>query len=273
MADISDLEGINSEEVKKLCQANIKTVEAFVAQIETSFNYGVMYMSIKTDIKPDRLIELVPPERVPFNMLPDVWLEGVTNRAVREAEPDDRWLKRCQHGLTRFTRGLQGNWLGWRKNLPMLALVAGLLMLLVLTVRAAGGFHWLPSPLGLRGQALIAAGDMEPGWVLKSDDLYPSLLPLQNDYFKPDDKLEGLILAQRIAGQMPLRFRDVLRLQVVAATDIQADAIIKEEQIKLDWKPYQPGAALTLKEVFGHKANQALRKDGVIISAFVKPAE
>ncbi len=273
MADISDLEGINSDEVGKLCHANIKTVEAFMAQLETQFNDGITYLSNKTSIKPDRLVEFVPPERLPANILPDAWLEGVTNRVLREAKPDAIWLKRCHYGLQRFASGLKGNWLGWRKNLPLMAVIAGLLLVMVLTVRAAGGLHWLPSPLGLRDHALIAADDMEKDRILKSGDLYPSLMPLQSDYFKPDAKLEGLILAQEITGQTPLRFSDVLRLQVVATADIQAEVIIKSEQIKLDWKPYQPGAALMLEEVSGRKASQAFRKDGVILSAFVKPAE
>lgn len=271
--DISELEGINSEEVGKLCGANIKTVETFMAQLKTGFVKGIKSISKSTGIRPERLLEFVPPDRLPVGMLSEKWLEGVTKRVLREAKPDDWWLKRCRHGFRRFKRGLKGHWLGWRKNLPMLVVVAGLLMVIVLAARALGWLHWLPSPLGIHSLALIATTDMEKDRVLKSEDLYPSFILLQNDYFKPEDKLEGLVLARRVTGQKPLRFRDVLRLQVIATTDILPDEIIREEQIKLDWRPYQPGAALTLEEVSGRKASQALRKDGIILTDCVKPAK
>jgi flagella basal body P-ring formation protein FlgA len=274
MADISNLEGINSDEVDKLCQAKIRTVEEFLAQIDSPFfNYGIVYMSIKTGIKQDRLIEFVPPERLSADLLPDVWIEKLTNRVLREAPLEDPWLKRCRRGLKKFSRGLKGTWHGWQKNLPIFALIAGLLFLLALALRAAGGIQWLPSPIGLRDRALVTADNMESGRVLKAGDLYPALLPLESDYFKPSDNLEGLILARSISGQTPLRFHDVFRQQMIAAKDIQANAVIQKEDVKLVWTSYQPGAALRLEEVYGRKASQVLRKDTAILSEFIKPAE
>jgi hypothetical protein len=273
MADISNLEGINSDEVDKLCQAGIGTVEDFLVQIEPLFNYGIMYMSISTGIKADRLIQFVPPERLRASVLPDCWIEGLTARVLREAPPDDPWLKRCELGAKHTFRGLRGNWLGWQKNLPILALIAGLLLLLALTFRAAGGLQWLPAPFGLRDRALIVACDMNSGKALAASDFYQAMLPFRNDYFRPSDDLQGLVLARPVSGQMPLRFQDVLRFQVIAARDIQADATIQEEDVSLVWTTYQPGAALGLKEVCGHKASRGIRKDGVVLSEFINPAE
>jgi flagella basal body P-ring formation protein FlgA len=274
MADISNLEGINSDEVDKLCQAKIKTVEEFLAEIEPPFfNYGIVYISTKTGIKQDRLIEFVPPDRLSADLLPNVWIENLTSRVLREAPPEDPWLKRCRLGLKKFSRGLKGNWHGWQKNLPIFALIAGLLFLLALALRAVGGIQWLPSPIGLRDRAMVVADNMESGRVLKADNLYPVLLPLESDYFKPDDNLEGLILARSISSQTPLRFHDVFRQQVIAAKDIQANAIIQKEDVTLAWTPYQPDVALRLEEVCGRKASRVLRKDAAVLSEFIKLAE
>jgi hypothetical protein len=269
MADISNLEGINSSETDKLCRANIKTVEGFLSQIA---DYGFTFVSINTGIKPDRLIELMPPDHVQISLLPDTLLESLAARVLREAPPDDPWLRRCGFGLHRFARGFRGNWEGWQENLPLFALVAGLLLLVALTLRGAGRLQWLPAPLGLHDSALVTANPMESGVVLKAGDLYPVLLPAENDYFKPDVNLEGLILAQSKSGQTPLRFRDVLRQQVIAVKDIQANVIIQKEDITLAWTTYQPCVALKLEEVYGREARYAIRKDGVILSQFIKPA-
>lgn len=271
MDDISNLEGITSGEVEKFCRANISTVEDFLAQIDPDFIYGIIFMFLHTGIKPSRLLELLPPDRLKVDSLPDTWVEELADRVLRQAPPDDRWFKRCRQGLQRFTLGLKGNWLGWRKNLPIFVLVGGLLAVLVLTLRAAGALPWLPSMLALRDQVLVTADDMEAGRTLKPGDLYPALLPLENDYFKPGANLEGLILARKISSRTALRTRDVLRSQVVATNDIKANAVIRKEQVTLAWTPYQPGAALTLEEVYGHKATQPLRKDGIILSEFVAP--
>ncbi|HEX8846269.1 MAG TPA: SAF domain-containing protein [Pyrinomonadaceae bacterium] len=275
MADISSLEGIHSDEVDALCRAKIRTTEEFEAQIEPPFfNYGIMYMSINTDIKPDRLIEFVPPELVPMDLLPDVWLEGLAARVLREPLPDgDPWRKRCRRGLQRFGRGLKGHWKGWKDNLQIFVLMAVLLLLLALALRAAGGLQGLPSPLGLRDRALITADSLESGRALKSGDLYPALLPPESDYFKPGDNLEGLILARKISSQTPLRFRDVLRHQVIATKDIQANAVLQKEDITLALTPYQPGAALKLEEVYGRISSQTVRKDAAVLSEFIKSAE
>lgn len=112
---------------------------------------------------------------------------------------------------------------------------------------------------------------MELGRVLTAGDLYPALLPAENDYFKPGDKFEGLILIRSTSGQTPLRFGDVLRQQVIVVKDIQANVIIKKEDITLAWTIYQPGVALALEEVCGREAIHAIRKDGVILSQFIKP--
>ncbi|HKQ50894.1 MAG TPA: SAF domain-containing protein [Pyrinomonadaceae bacterium] len=273
MADISTLEGINSDEVNKLCGAQLSTVEEFLACVEPNFEDGIRAVSGRTGITPERLIQLLPLARVPVHLLPDEWIVGVTKRVLR-TEAYDPWRKRCKFGLQRFGRGLKGHWRGWKDNLPIFVLLAGMLLLLVLTLRAAGGLQWLPSPVGLHAQALVTADDLDSeksDRVLKPDDLYPALLPPESDYFKPGDKLDGLVLARSVSARTPLRFSHVLRQQVVAARDVQANAVIRRADITLAWTTYQPGAALSLEEVCGRQALQAIRKDGVILSRLVNP--
>ncbi len=275
MADISTLEGINSEEVDKLCRSRIRTVEDFLACVEPNFNDGIWSVSGQTGIKPDRLVQLVPPARVPAHLLSDEWIVGVTKRVLREGTFDP-WLKRCRFRLQRSGRGLKGHWRGWKNNLPIFVLVAGMLLLLALTLRAAGGLRRLPSPIGLHEYALVTADDLnseKSDRVLKSDDLYPALLPFERDYFRPGDKLDGLILARSVSARTPLRFRDVLRQQAVAAKDIQANATIQNEDVTLAWTTYQPGAACTLEEVLRHKSIYAIRKDAAVLTEFLRPAE
>jgi hypothetical protein len=273
MTDIGELEGITSDEAAKLRRAGIGTVKKFEGQIEHDFIAGIKLMVSQTGIKPDRLMELLPPDRLVVESVPEAWLEGLTRRILRKAPQDDPWIRRCRFSVERFARCLKGNWLGREKNLPIFVLAAWLLMLVALTLRAVGFFQGLPEPLGLRDQALVAADNLESERVLRQGDFYPALLPFENDYFRPGDKLEGLILARSVSGQKPLRFQDVLRRQVIATKELQTDAIIQKEDVTLAWTVYQPGAALTTEEVCGRKTTHPIRKDGAVLSAFIRPVE
>lgn len=273
MGDISKLEGINFEEIRNLRAAHINTVEDFLAQMNPDFNYGIMYVSQSTGIKPERVLELVSPKDLNADVLPNIWLESLSAKALDEAPPDYSWLKRKRFGAQRFWLGLKGNWLGWGENSPLFVPVFLLLIVVALAWRSLGGFQWLSSPFGLHDRVLIAADDMKSGVAPKASDFYPALLPPQSDCFRPGQNLDGLILARDISGQMPLCFKDVLRPQMVAAKDIQAHAIIQQEDAVQTWTVYQPGAALTLEEVCAHRTRRAIRKDAIILSEFVGPAK
>jgi flagella basal body P-ring formation protein FlgA len=275
MTDIGNLEGIRSIEVNRFCRANIKTVEELLDRIEPSFTVGIFAVSQATGIKPDRLMELVPSGCLEVKSAPDLWIEALAGRLLQEAPPDDPWLKRCRFGLRkislrRFWQSLKRDWRGWKKNWPIFFLIAGLLLLIGLAVRAAGGLQALPSPIGLHDRALVTVNRMEAGAMLKQGDLYAALLPSESDYFKPSDSVDGLILARSVAGQSPLRFRDVLRQQLVAVKDIQANAILQKEDVTLAWTPYQPDAVLQAGNVYGSTSIRAIRKDMVILTEFIK---
>lgn len=260
MPEIGELEGINSGEVKRFCRAGITTVERFLEHLDPDFIYGIMHVSIKTSVKPSRLLQLLLPDRVPLSEMPDIWIEELTERVLREAPADENWIWRCGYSIQNRINRLKGNWGGWKQNLPILFLSGAIFLVIGLTLRAAGGLQWLPYPLSLTDRALVTADTMEAGKVLASADTYPALLPSEKDYFKPDQNLEGLILAQKISGQTPLRFRHVLRQQVTAARDIQRDSIVLKDDLTVSWSPYKPGVALSLEEVVGHKAAHSIQK-------------
>jgi flagella basal body P-ring formation protein FlgA len=261
MAAIGELEGINSGEVTKLCKIDIRTVQDLLDQLEPDFFYGLTYVSVQTGIKHSRLAEVLPPEVIALEDAPDFLVEELAERVLRDAAPDDNWIKRCGYGLgNRFER-LKGNWGGWKDNVPLIFLSGVIFIVIMLAVRAAGGFQWIPDPFPLRDRALVAVDTLESGKVLVTKDMHSALLPFESDYFRADRDVEGLVLARRVSGQMPLRFRDVVRQQLIATKDIAADATIQKEDVTLAWARYQPGAVLTYEEVVGRKAKFAIRKD------------
>ena len=271
MAAIGRLEGINSDEVAKFCRAGITTIEKFADFFDPHFIYGAVYLSVRTGIKPDRLIQLLPPESLQAELVPDDWLEAIVTRVLRKARPDDPWLKRCRLRLRDFVASLRGNWLGWRPNLPLAALLLPLILMLCLSLRAAGKLQWLPPPLGLRNQVLIVGRGIPSGKSLEKADVYQVYLPLSDDYFQSDQTIEGLIAARSLSSNLPLRFRDTLRQQVVAAKDLEPGSPIQKEDVKFVWTSFQPDALVELAEVYGRELNQPVRKDAAILRPFVKP--
>lgn len=270
MAAIGKLQGINSDEVTKLCQAGIGTIEKFVGHLNPNFNYGVFYISTKAGIKPDRVVQLVPPENLRPDILPDVWLEGVVTRVMRKADPDDPWLKRCRLRLRDFFTGLRGIWMGWRQNLPIVGLLVPVLLILGLSLRAVGKLQWLPPPLGLRDQVLIVGRGIPSGKALEKADVYQVYLPLSDDYFQSHQTIEGLIAARSLSGNSPLRFSDTLRRQVVAAKDLEPGTSIQKEDVKFVWTSFQPEAVINVADVHGRQLNQPVPKDATILRPFVK---
>lgn len=271
MAAIGRLEGINSDEVAKLCRAGITTVEKFADFFDPHFIFGAAYLSVRTGIKPDRLIQLLPPESLRADLVPDEWLEAIVTRVLRKARPDDPWLKRCRLRLRDFVGGLRGNWLGWRPNLPIVGLLLPLLVMFGLFLRAAGKLQWLPPPLGLRDQVLIVGRGIPSGRTLERGDVYQVYLPLSDDYFAPHQSIEGLIAARPLSSNLPLKFSDTLRQQVVAAKDLDSGTTIQIEDVNLVWINYQPDALVNVADVLGRQLNQPVRKEAAILRQFVKP--
>jgi hypothetical protein len=271
VAAIGRLEGITSDEVAKFCRAGITTGEKFVDFFNPHFIYGAVYLSIRTGIKPDRLVQLLPPDRLRTGQVPDEWLEAIVTRVLRKAPPDDPWLKRCRLRLRDFVTGLRGIWLGWRQNLPLVALLLPLLLMLGLSLRAGGRLQWLPPPVGLRDQVLIVGRGIPSGKTLEKTDVYQVYLPLSDDYFQSHQTIEGLVASRSLSSNLPLRFSDTLRQQVVAAKDLDPGTALQKEDVEFVWKTYEPEAVVNIKDVYGRQLNQPVRKHESILRQFVKP--
>jgi len=176
------------------------------------------------------------------------WLKGLQTeqivtamaaQGVRESQ-----LKEVSN-LKRFRLRLNQYWLE-------VGLCVGLLFLIMLGFRAFGYLDFLPSPVGLPDRIVVAARDLVPGQVLRSNDLYTARLQRHVDYFvTPTVYPEGLILSQRapVSQFRPIKFEDVLRLQVVAKRDIIKSAKFVPEDLMVTWSPYQPDALTNPQQV------------------------
>ena len=166
---------------------------------------------------------------------------------------------------TRTTHALERHWLE-------IAGAALILLTLFLILRAAGLMGRLPAPFGLRERVVVAARDLDAGAVIRQGDLFTSRMSSHEDYFHELTELNGLILAQAVHKQRPLRYSDVRRLQVVAKSDIPGGKTITAEDVQLDWTPYQRGAFEHEEEVKNQVARKAIRKGDVVLSDFVEAA-
>ena len=163
----------------------------------------------------------------------------------------------------------------WRsrvaKHVPD-ALVAFLALgLLALTLRAAGGLNRLPAPWGLPDKVAIAGQDLAANHVLQQGDLHMASLPRGTTSFTSTDLLQGLVTAHAVSRLQPLRFADVLRLQVVATTDITSGATLTTGAVTLRWSPFSPPAELAVGPVVGHHTLRALYSGSVVTRDAIGP--
>jgi SAF domain len=238
--DVAKLEHITVEETQNLRVAGINSVEELWTRIGEDLSKGVEDIAAQTGIDQARLM----------------------NALIAEAASEVR--RRRGSGFERY-------WFSLKRHLLDVVLIAGLIILIILALRAGGVLANLRSPLGLHDFVLVAARDLNSGRVLRSGDLRSARLDSHDDYFNSGDQIEGLVLAQRIPRSKPLRYGDVLRFQVVAATDISSGTIIEKSSIKMEWSPYEPSALIQLDKAVGSKTRQAIRSGGVILSEFISP--
>ena len=243
---IERLEDIDEREAANLRGRNITTINELWAQLGEDFDHGIDRVSAQASIDRRRLLELL------------------VARSVREAEARDAWL------LKRFWRGL-------KRSRVEIFLFVGILLVAMLFVkalvpRAASAFARLPEPLGPNGPVIVTARDLALGHVLQGGDLYEAQLSLGGDIITSADQLIGAVLAQSIPRGKPLHYADVLRPQVVAASDIVSGTIIASDAISMTWSPYHPGAATQLDQVAGMIAHYPIRRGGVVSIAFVGAA-
>jgi hypothetical protein len=236
--DIGKLPHITADEIRSLQQAGIHTVDEFWARIGEDLSKGVASIATETGINSTRLMNVLIAE---------------VKSEVRRREGS----------------GFESYWLSVKRHLLDAVLIVGFIILIILVLRAGGALANLRSPLGLRGSVLVAARDLNSGRVLRSGDLRSARLDFHANYFKSSDQIEGLILAKGVPRSKPIRHGDVLRFQVVAATDLPSGTVIEQSAVKMEWSAYDPDALIQMDKVVGSKTLQAIRRGEVVLSTLV----
>lgn len=178
---------------------------------------------------------------------------GIENLA-KKAQVDQAWL--IQLLTYQIRRDAQTNGDSWLKQRWL-----GIAVLLILAILVGLGIRWYFTS----DPAVIAARDLAKDQIIRLTDLQSVELAIGANYFTRTADLTGLILTRNVARGKPLRYDDVQRLQVAAATDIPAGAIIASNMITVTWSTYQPGAATKIDQVLQRRASRALRKGTPII--------
>jgi hypothetical protein len=163
----------------------------------------------------------------------------------------------------------------WRyraeQHVPDAILVVVALALIALLVRGLGGASRLPSPWGLSERVTIAVRDLPANHVLEPEDMERALLPRGTTSFTSTNQLTGLVTAHSVSRLQPLRFADVLQLQVVATTDIPRGAMVAAGEVALRWSPFSPIAERELSPVVKHTTRRALLAGSVVTSDTIGP--
>ena len=157
------------------------------------------------------------------------------------------------------------------RHLPDLLIVAVVVVLAIISVRAAGRLSILPSPWNLPDRVAIASHDLAANQVIEQGDLYLATLPRGTSSFTSTALLQGLVISHTVTRLQPLRFADVLRLQVVATSTITAGTSILTGSVALQWSPFSRTAELALNGVVGHKSSRALYAGSVVTGDAVVP--
>lgn len=146
---------------------------------------------------------------------------------------------------------------------------ACLLLLVLLGLRVKSYFYGAEPPPGFAGSVLVAGRDMKAGHVIQRGGFYGALLSPCRDCFDSDASVEGLILAQPVGEQNPLRHEGVLRMQVVAKKDVEPNAAVTADAVGLAWSPFHPDAALRTACVINGKSRQGMRGGNVILESLM----
>ena len=270
---VGSLKGITRREIKKLHKAKILTLKDLWKKMGSGKEPAkVSGLAADTKISADRLIELLPPNLV------DVLCRELLFRAtdLDLNVPATTLLKskpRESPTVPRKVRLVAKKAPPWfRRHLLDLILLFGVFGLAILLVSALGGFDRYSSRFELNENVVIATRDLKTGDVLDGKkDLSTAHSQLREDYFKSTADVEGLVVSRDVSKQKPLRFKDLLRFQLVATRDILPGEKITSDTVKLAWSNYDPRALIKSEEVFQYKSRYAIRKDSVIRPDMLTP--
>lgn len=196
-----------------------------------------------------------------FSKNADIALPDLIDLLVRQAEQEKRDTQGSR--LSHLRRAISRHWLDL-----MLGLV--LLLILTLSLRAAGLLAALPYPLGLHGTVLVAARELEAGRVLSDSDLAGARLVPGYNYFTELGEVRGLILTRALKLGEPIHYENVMRLQVIAARDLPTGTIMACQDFRYAWTPYSPDAAVDIDALINGRGNRAFASGEVIKPKYVE---
>jgi hypothetical protein len=234
MTKISKLDGITADEIDKLTQHHIVTVEqlwdSVAEQYESNKKQSVALDPLvkKTGITVGLLIALL---------------------AANTFKPSRL-----------FNRGVL-------RRLPFFFLVS--LVVLGLCLFSAELRQVLPlSQLG-QYPALLSRQNLTKGQFLQATDVFAGSLPSPGYYLSSQDDLSGTVLAKDMASGEPLHYEDVLRLQALAASDLPAGALLTSQVISFTWSTYNPNALTSMDQVVGQKLIKSVLKGDPLLSSSI----
>lgn len=196
-----------------------------------------------------------------FSENAEIALPDLIDLLVRQAEQEKADTQGSR--LSHVPRALARHWLD-------IALGLILLILLTLSLRAAGLLAALPYPLGLHGTVLVAARELESGRVLSDSDVAGARLVPGYNYFTELGEVRGLILTRALKLGEPLHYENVMRLQVIAARDLPIGTIMACQDFRYAWTPYSPDAAVNFDALIDGRLNRAFASGEVIKPKYVE---
>jgi SAF domain-containing protein len=250
MADISKLAGIGDQEIKKLHDKQINTIDDLWARVGAGFNdKGELRADIP--IEKDRLIILLAAQ------------------GVREADQAGTpWPRR--------------HWLD-------LALILSLVILILLIARAASAFVGAPRPLGLYDAVVVSKDKaLAPFHVIGPDEVTQQSMPHAPGTFSTKDDVVGRYTLQAIPANTTLRTSQLsaarlsqadLADRAIISTSIKtgaiSPAIVPGARVALVLSPRQPTEKGTSPLVVQDTILLAIDKQGdtTSITVAVKASE
>lgn len=224
---------LSAPERQKLINAGVESAEHFWAYIGRDSSTGISVLAGTAGIDQNRLIEIA------------------ASQALYESE------SRKTSWAQRLWTTLEDHWLD-------VLLIAATCFIFVLFSRAAGLLDRLPGPIGLHSRVIVSTSDLQKGALLQRESLSSARSVPRLNHFSEFDQLNGLLAAQDIKAGNPIRFEQVLRLQLVATKDIPLGARITNDAITLAWSLYEPDATTNAEQLLEHTTTRTFKPGDAI---------
>lgn len=254
---VEHLSGITAQEVEKLHRTRIYTLG------ELWWRAGGDPVHWPVGGKPDEAIDFTRVERqsgISAERLVGFLPERLLQIAIRQA----------QHKIRQFDGGaVTKSARGFKHHFFDILLVLGLGLIILLLFRAFKGGGPIRNIAGLNAHVIVASENIKSGRPLRRGDVFEAKLGSCDRCIQGGLNVEGFYAMRDIARNMPLRFDDVSRQQLIAAVDIQPGTIIDEKAVALEWSAYDPEAVTAPIQAGACTSRQAIRKGTVIIHSFL----